>query len=72
MARCGTATVWTALSINDLGIADADNYQGFDVAYEANSGDAVIVWNDAGDIQDQHLEWHGLDGASRRHGLHRQ
>ena len=44
-------TFWTPLSINDLGIADADDYQGFDVAYESQSGDAVIVWNDAGTLK---------------------
>ena len=62
---------WSALSINDLGIANADDYQGFDVAYEQPSGDAVIVWNDAGTLKSS--VWNGTSWttpASDR-GLHR-
>ena len=50
-------TSWTALTINDLGTAATDNYQGFDVAYESNSGDAVIVWDDAGVLKTS--TWNG-------------
>ena len=50
-------TNWTPLSINDLGTANTDNYQGFDVAYEQTSGDAVIVWNDAGTLKTS--TWNG-------------
>ncbi len=50
-------TTWTALPLNNLGIADADDFQGFDVAYEQASGDAVIVWNDAGTLKTS--TWNG-------------
>ncbi len=50
---------WTPLSINDLGSAPSDNYWGFDVAYESNSGDAVLVWADGANLT--YSDW---DGAS--------
>ncbi len=40
-------TSWTALSINPLGNAKNAESFSFDVAYEAQSGDALLVWNDS-------------------------
>ena len=44
-------STWSALSINDLGNAKNTNSWSFDVAYEQQSGDAVLVWNDSPDLK---------------------
>ncbi len=44
-------STWSALSINDLGSAKNSDSWSFDVAYELQSGDAVLVWNDSPNLK---------------------
>jgi hypothetical protein len=36
---------WSGLPFNDLATVSTSTYHGFDVAYENQSGDAILVWN---------------------------
>ena len=40
-------STWTALPFNDLGFSLSPTNQSFDVAYESQSGDALLVWDNA-------------------------
>ena len=40
-----TGSAWSALPFNSLATVSDSFWWGFDVAYESQSGDAVIVWN---------------------------
>lgn len=44
-------TSWIPLSSSPLGTGTAADRQGFAVAYEQTSGDAVLVWNDGEDLR---------------------
>ena len=65
-------TSWTPLSLNDLGTANTDNYQGFDVAYEAQQRRCRDRLERRRHAEDQQLERNQLDGACHRNGLHRR
>ncbi|MGB5619636.1 MAG: DUF4347 domain-containing protein, partial [Desulfobacterales bacterium] len=56
-------TSWTALPFNDLATVASNERWGFDVAYESQSGDALLVYNNgAGD--NNSLSYRTWDGTS--------
>ncbi len=55
---------WSALSINPLGSVSESYWWGFDVAYEQQSGDAVLVWNDNGQSAGNKLRYSVWNGSS--------
>jgi hypothetical protein len=46
-----SAGTWSAMPINPLGVNALTNRQSFAVAYEQTSGDAMVVWNEAGALK---------------------
>ncbi len=48
---------WNALPINPLGTVTQTYWWGMDVAYESDSGDAVLVWTDGANIE--YATWDG-------------
>ncbi len=48
---------WSALPINQLGAVDQSYWWSVDVAYESQSGDAVVVWADGNDLKS--ARWDG-------------
>jgi hypothetical protein len=61
-------STWSALSINPLGetAVSEDYWWGFDLAYEQQSGDAVLVWNNntGGDML-QYSVWDGTSWSAK-------
>ena len=52
-------SAWGELPISPLGTASQSYWWGFDVAYESQSGDALLVWND-----NPNLKYSVWDGSS--------
>ncbi len=55
-------STWTPFSINDLGYAKNEKSWSFDVAYESQSDDAVMVWGDTTSLK--YSIWDGTSWAS--------
>ena len=53
---------WTALPFNTLAFTGDTTDQGFDVAYESQSGDAILVWNNGagGTASVSYRVWDGI------------
>jgi signal peptidase I len=61
-----TGSAWSALSFNPLGTVSDSFWWGFDVAYESQSDDAVIVWNNGstGTASISYRVWNGSTWSS--------
>ena len=55
---------WSALSINQMGSVSETYWWGADVAYESQSDDAVMVWNDDSQSAGDKLRFSVWDGSS--------
>jgi uncharacterized repeat protein (TIGR01451 family) len=55
-------TAWSSLSINPLGTVSESYWWGADVAYEQNSGDAILVWNASGALK--YSVWNGTSWSA--------
>jgi hypothetical protein len=55
---------WSALSLGTLGTVSETYWYGSDVAYESQSGDAVLVWNDSSEAAGDELRFSVWDGSS--------
>ena len=48
---------WSTLPLNPLGTVDQNYWWGMDVAYESQSGDALMVWTDGANVE--YATWDG-------------
>jgi hypothetical protein len=55
---------WSALSLGTLGSVSETYWYGSDVAYESQSGDAVLVWNDSSQAAGDELRFSVWNGSS--------
>ncbi len=55
-------TSWSSLSINPLGTVSQTYWWGMDVAYESDSGDALMVWTDGANVK--YATWNGTAWSS--------
>ena len=55
---------WTPIPLNTLGTVSENYWWGFDVAYEQQSGDAILVWNDNSQAAGSKLRYSVWNGAS--------
>ena len=53
---------WSALPINPLGTVTQTYWWGMDVAYESQSGDAVLVWTDGATVE--YATWDGTSWSA--------
>ncbi len=53
---------WSALPINPLGTVSQSYWWGMDVAYEAGSGDAIVVWTDGANLE--YAVWNGTSWSA--------
>jgi len=59
-----TGTQWEAIPLNPLATGVLTNRQGFAVAYEQTTGDAMLVWNDGATLQYATYTSQGWSAAS--------